>query len=122
MPQRRRIGLLLSAFEVTGIGGFSTQGTYAGRHGQGVTSADAGHGLLFATDRDAKKLSLIDPKSRSIVATSRLASGPDYVRFVAANDEIWVTEPGAQRIESSLFHEKAHRKLRMWISSRCRRP
>ena len=94
--------------EVTVIGGFTSRGAYGGGHGQGVTSADAGRGLLFATDRNARKLTVVNPKSRSIVATAPLASGPDYVRFVAATDEVWVTEPGAQRIEIfSLPQERA---------------
>jgi hypothetical protein len=28
-----------------------------------VTSADEGRGLLFTTDRDAKQLSVVDPKT-----------------------------------------------------------
>ena len=85
--------------EVTPIGGFSTRRAFGGGHGQGVTSADVGRGLLFATDRDAKMLNVIDPKSRVVVATAQLASGPDYVRNVASTDEVWVTQPGASRIE-----------------------
>src|SRR5215469_11520827 len=45
---------------VTAIGGFSSASAFGGGHGQGVTSADAGRGLLFATDRDARKLNVID--------------------------------------------------------------
>jgi DNA-binding beta-propeller fold protein YncE len=85
--------------QVTAIGGFSRRSAFGGGHGQGVTSADEGRGLLFATDRDAKKLQVIDPKARSVVATAPLASGPDYVRFVSTTNEVWVTEPGAARIE-----------------------
>src|SRR6266567_1693484 len=36
---------------ITTIGGFSAQANYGGGHGEGTTSADAGGGLLFATDR-----------------------------------------------------------------------
>jgi len=64
-----------------------------------VTSADEGRGLLFATDRDAKQLIVVDPKTKSAIATAPLASGPDYVRYVSATNEVWVTEPGAARIE-----------------------
>jgi DNA-binding beta-propeller fold protein YncE len=85
--------------QVTAIGGFSNRASYAGGHGQGVTSADEGRGLLFATDRDAKQLDIIDPKTLSVVATASLASGPDYVRYVSTTGEIWVTEPSAARIE-----------------------
>jgi DNA-binding beta-propeller fold protein YncE len=64
-----------------------------------VTSADEGGGLLFATDRDAKRLDVIDPKTQSVVGTAPLASGPDYVRYVSTTGEVWVTQPGASRIE-----------------------
>jgi hypothetical protein len=89
----------LDTRQVTAIGGFSSQASFGGGHGQGVTSADEGLGLLFATDRDAKRLEVIDPKARSIIATAPLASGPDYFRYVSATSEVWVTEPGAARIE-----------------------
>jgi hypothetical protein len=85
--------------QVTAIGGFSSRTSFGGGHGQGVTSADEGRGLLFATDRDAKRLDVIDPKTQSVIATAPLASGPDYVRYVSATDEVWVTEPSAARIE-----------------------
>jgi DNA-binding beta-propeller fold protein YncE len=54
---------------------------------------------LFATDRDAKQLIVIEPKTEAVVATALLASGPDYVRYVATTGEVWVTQPGASRIE-----------------------
>jgi hypothetical protein len=87
--------------QVTAIGGFSSSTSFDGGHGQGVTSADAdpNRRLLFATDRDAKVLNVIDLKTRSVLATTPLASGPDYVRYVAATDEVWVTEPRAAKIE-----------------------
>jgi len=85
--------------QITAIGGFSSRKSFGGGHGQGVTSADEGRGLLFATDRDAKQLIVVDPKTKSVIATAPLASGPDYVRYVSATNEVWVTEPGAARIE-----------------------
>lgn len=85
--------------QITAIGGFSSRKSFGGGHGQGVTSADEGRGLLFATDRDAKQLVVVDPKTQSAIATAPLASGPDYVRYVSATNEVWVTQPGAARIE-----------------------
>ncbi len=85
--------------QVIAIGGFSSRRSFGGGHGQGVTSADEGRGLLFATDRDAKQLNVVDPKTQSVIATAPLASGPDYVRYVSPTGEVWVTEPGAARIE-----------------------
>lgn len=84
---------------VTPIGGFSKVAKYDSGHGQSVTSVDAGEGYLFATDRTALKLAVIDRKSRKIAAQVALASAPDYVRWVAPTRELWVTEPGKKRIE-----------------------
>ena len=84
---------------ITAIGGFSSHLSFIGGHGQGVTSADEGRGLLFATDRDARRLDVVDPTARSVVASAPLAAGPDYVRYVSATGEVWVTEPSASRIE-----------------------
>src|SRR5208337_1955428 len=84
--------------QVTAIAGFSKRASFSG-HGQGVTSADEGRGLLFATDRDAKRLDVVDPKTKSVVGTAPLASGPDYVRYVSTSGEVWITQPSASRIE-----------------------
>src|SRR5262249_11937302 len=84
---------------VTPIGGFTKVAKYNAGHGQSVTSVDAGEGLLFATDRSAQRLAVIDPKAKKIVGEAPLASGPDYVRYVGATHEIWVTQPGKSRIE-----------------------
>jgi hypothetical protein len=86
--------------ELTTVSGFSrSEASGGGGHGDGTTSADEGAGLLFAIDRDARQLDVIDPAARSIVASATLAGGPDYVRFVAPTHEVWVTEPSAKQIE-----------------------
>ncbi|HWE27182.1 MAG TPA: hypothetical protein VHB97_04230, partial [Polyangia bacterium] len=84
---------------VTPIPGFTKVARYDSGHGQSVTSVDVGGGYLFATDRNALELSVVDLKMRKIVAQAPLASAPDYVRFVAPTNEVWVTEPGKKRIE-----------------------
>ena len=63
----------------------------------GITSADEGGGLLFATDRSSRTLYVVDPEKREVVGSSALAAGPDYVRYAAG--EVWVTEPRAEQIE-----------------------
>src|SRR6266851_40978 len=86
--------------EVVSIRGFATSSsTFRGGHGEGITSVDEGRGFLFVTDRTAQQLNVVDPKDHSVVSSARLASGPDYVRFVAETHEIWVTQPSAERIE-----------------------
>jgi hypothetical protein len=84
---------------VTPIAGFARGAGGGEGHGHGVTSVDAGEGWLFATDRTARALVVIDPRARKIVGRAPLAGGPDYVRWVAATRELWVTEPGDARIE-----------------------
>src|SRR5260221_14735069 len=44
---------------ITTTGGFSAQANYGGGHGEGTTSADAGRGLLFATDRSKMQLDVV---------------------------------------------------------------
>jgi DNA-binding beta-propeller fold protein YncE len=89
-----------STLQVTVIGGFSgSPGAYGGGHGQGTTSADEGRGLLFAIDRTAEVLDVIDPAAKAIVASVKLGASPDYVRWVETTGEVWVTEPDSDRIE-----------------------
>jgi hypothetical protein len=86
--------------KVVPIAGFSAQGTFAHGHGEGTTSADAGRGLIFAIDRTALKLVVIDPAAKNaVVGKADLASSPDYVRWVEPRGELWVTEPDRDRIE-----------------------
>jgi len=84
---------------VTAIPGFSAEDRFHGGHGAGTTSVDEGRGLLFAIDRTARRLDVVDPRAGAIVAAGPLASPPDYVRWVAPTGEVWVTQPSAQRIE-----------------------
>ena len=67
--------------------------------GEGTTSADEGRGLLFAIDRTAGRLDVVDPGAKAIVASAKLAGSPDYVRWVETTNEVWVTEPESQAIE-----------------------
>lgn len=89
--------------KVTVIGGFTADAKFGGFHAQGITSADAAAGFIFATDRDLKRLDVIDPRARKIAAWARLSADPDYVRYVAPTQELWVTEPDAHRIEVFSF-------------------
>jgi len=81
------------------VPGFGSQADFTGGHGEGTTSVDEGAGYLFAIDRTTKRVVVVDPVKRAIVAGAGLLSGPDYVRYVAATGELWVTEPDADQIE-----------------------
>jgi hypothetical protein len=84
---------------ITSITGFGTVAAYSGEHDDGPTSVDEGNGVLYVTDRTAGKIDVVDPGARRIVASAPLAAGPDYVRFVKATNELWITEPSADQIE-----------------------
>jgi len=84
--------------EVTSIPGFGTA-SYDGGHDAGPTSIDEGENWLYVTDRTTLMLSVVDPSKGGIVSSVRLGARPDYVRYVAKTNEVWVTEPSASRIE-----------------------
>lgn len=84
---------------VTSVSGFSATADYSHGHDDGPTSVDEGRGALYVTDRTDRTLSLVDPTSQAIAGSTALAAEPDYVRFVAATGELWVTEPSATQIE-----------------------
>jgi DNA-binding beta-propeller fold protein YncE len=84
---------------VTALPGFSADAKFSGGHDQGTTSADFGHGLVFATDRSAMQLVMMELSTKQVLARLNLESGPDYVRWVAARSEVWVTEPRKKAIE-----------------------
>ena len=88
---------------VTQIAGFGSKATYSGGHGDGVTSVDEGAGFLFAVDRTMKRVDVVDAAAKKIVAFAPLAADPDYVRWVAATNEVWVTEPDTETIEIFRF-------------------
>jgi hypothetical protein len=79
------------------IPGFSGANAAARGHSEGTTSADGGDGLVFASDRTRRTLAVVDPRARHIVSEVELGGGPDYVRWVEALREVWVTEPDEQR-------------------------
>lgn len=81
------------------IGGFKTAAPAEGGHGAGPTSVDEGQGYLFAIDRTGLRLEVVDPAQGKIVAGAPLTGSPDYVRYVAATHEVWVTEPDKDGIE-----------------------
>src|SRR4051812_3539685 len=84
---------------IESVDGFSSDKTFGGGHGEGTTSVDAGAGVLFASDRGKTEVAVIDPTTKKVTSTTKLAGGPDYVRWIAPAKEVWVTEPGKKQIE-----------------------
>jgi hypothetical protein len=90
--------------KIEAVGGFSTDADkFAGGHGEGTTSADAGGGAIFASDRSRGEVEIVDPKTMKIAGNAKLAGGPDYVRWVEPTGEVWVTEPNKKQIELFSF-------------------
>ncbi len=84
---------------VTSIAGFSSRPDYSGGHDDGPTSVEEAQGKLYVTDRTSQTLVRVDPARSAILGSTKLRAEPDYVRFVAATNELWVTEPNAAQLE-----------------------
>lgn len=59
-----------------------------------VYSAAEGDGMVLVADRDRSNISMVDPASGRVVASAATVAPPDYVRYVPATGEVWVTEKG----------------------------
>lgn len=89
-----------SSHAVVSIPGFSTKQEFTeGGHDDGITSVAEGAGLLFVTDRTSEQLSIVDPASHTIVGRGELSASSDYVRWLDAAQELWVSEPDSERVE-----------------------
>jgi hypothetical protein len=91
---------------ISEIAGFSTSPQRERGHSQGTTSADSGDGLIFASDRTAGTLAIVDPAAKRIVGSVKLGGAPDYVRWVAPLREVWVSEPASKTIEAFRLDRK----------------
>lgn len=79
---------------ITRLAGFSMSSMFTlGKHRSGSTSADDGAGLVFAIDNETKTVRAVDPATKMITSMATLAAAPDYVRWVEATREVWVTMP-----------------------------
>jgi hypothetical protein len=65
----------------------------------GSASITEGDGFVFVADRQASTVVILDPAAGTVVGTFDLGSRPDYLRYFAPAAELWVTEPGEDRIE-----------------------
>lgn len=86
-------------WKLTLIDGLGAAKGFGGGHDDGVTSADEGRGFLFAADRGAQRLVVVDPKDGRVASSAKLAASPDYVRYIEPTGEVWVTQPDKDRIE-----------------------
>ena len=88
---------------VTTIAGFRASPAFTTGHPDGPTSVDEGAGLLFVTDRTAGEIAAVDPVVGKIIASAKVASTPDYVRWVESTRELWITEPDSSQLEIVAF-------------------
>jgi hypothetical protein len=65
----------------------------------GSTSAAVAHGMIYALDNSALKIMVVDPNQGTILGSTPVASFPDYIRYVAPTNELWVTELDPEQIE-----------------------
>jgi hypothetical protein len=75
--------------------GEATHLDYAGS----ADSVDTDGELLFVLDRASQQIHVVDPDDGQTLSSASTSSPPDYVRFVEATGELWVSEPAAERIE-----------------------
>jgi DNA-binding beta-propeller fold protein YncE len=62
-------------------------------------SVDTDGELLFVLDRASQQIHVVDPNDGQTLSSASTSFRPDYVRFVEATGELWVSEPAAERIE-----------------------
>jgi hypothetical protein len=97
---------------VTPIGGFNTLSGFDGSHNDSTTSADEGGGIIYAIDRTDKHLDVVDPVKGAIISDAVLGAPPDYVRYVAKTNEVWVTESsGIEIFALDANHTPTHAAL-----------
>ncbi|TAL85360.1 MAG: hypothetical protein EPN74_08345 [Rhodanobacter sp.] len=77
-------------------------GGAAAAKGAATTSVSYGDGYLFASNHAPAQVVVVDAHNHQVVNRTALASAPDYVRYLAARHEVWVTEPHAKQIQ--VFH------------------
>lgn len=61
-----------------------------------VSSVTEGDGMVLIADRRRSTVSAVDPLSGRVLASAPTAAPPDYVRYVSARREIWVTQKGGR--------------------------
>ncbi len=86
-------------------------GPVAPHEDAGTTSADTGAGLVFVSDHADREVVALSERTHRPVARAKLASSPDYVRYVAPLREVWVSEPHKAQIERFAVHGGAHPAL-----------
>jgi len=85
-------GAITATYQVTNT-------AVAQARGEGTSSAIYGDGYIFASDHGQPGVVVLDARDGKVLERVKLASGPDYVRYLESRHELWVTEPRAQQIQ-----------------------
>lgn len=65
----------------------------------GASSVAVAGNFLYALDPETMAIKTIKLDTGSLIASTQVQGAPDYIRFVSATDEVWVTEKGLHQIE-----------------------
>ena len=65
----------------------------------GTSSVAIARGYLFGLDQYTNTIKTVDLRTGNVVASTALQNAPDYIRYVSATGELWVTEKGLGQIE-----------------------
>jgi len=65
----------------------------------GTSSAIVAGNYLYALDPETMSIQTIKLGTGSLIASTQVQGTPDYIRFVSATGELWVTEKGLHQIE-----------------------
>lgn len=87
-----------ASLQIQLISGFSRQ-TDTALPMIGATSAAVAGGFLYGLDQATKSIKTIRLSTWNVTASTPVQDVPDYIRFVSATNELWVTEKGLHQIE-----------------------
>jgi hypothetical protein len=65
----------------------------------GASSVAVAGGFLYGLDQETMSIKTIRLSTGELIASTHLQAAADYIRFVSATNELWVTEKGLQQIE-----------------------
>ncbi len=80
------------------ISGFSRQADIANPI-IGATSVAVEGGFLFGLDQATKSIKTIQLSTGVMISSTPVQAAPEYIRFVSATNELWVTEKSLHQIE-----------------------
>lgn len=87
-----------NTLDVRLIGGFSRQ-TDSATPIVGTSSVAIAGGYLFGLDQHTQSIKTVDLSTGSVTASTPIQGAPDYIRYVSATRELWVTEKDLGQIE-----------------------